>query len=66
MPQPHSPQPAIEFRGVTKSFSHGSGRRLLMLQLLRQLAGHWKQSAENPFYALRDISFSIDPGESWR
>ncbi|MBN8729368.1 MAG: ABC transporter ATP-binding protein [Acidobacteria bacterium] len=64
MPQPYAPQPAIEFRGVTKSFSHGSGRRLLMLQLFRQLAGHWKQSAENPFYALRDISFSIDPGES--
>jgi lipopolysaccharide transport system ATP-binding protein len=61
---PDTSQPTIEFRGVTKSFSHGSGRRLLLLQLFRQLAGEWKQTAENPFYALRDVSFSVPAGES--
>ena len=56
--------PAIEFQNVSKTFSHGSGRRFLALQLLRQLAGRWRESSQDPFYALRNVSFSLQKGES--
>lgn len=56
--------PAIEFRNVSKTFSHGSGRRFLVLQLIRQLAGRWRQSSQDPFYALRDVSFTLENGQS--
>jgi len=56
--------PAIEFRNVSKTFSHGSGRRLLAAQLFSQLAGRWRQSSQDPFYALRDVSFAVEHGQS--
>ncbi|HZO53152.1 MAG TPA: ABC transporter ATP-binding protein [Bryobacteraceae bacterium] len=55
---------AIEFRHVSKTFSHGAGRRFLAVQLVRQLVGRWRQAPQDPFYALRDVSFSIEKGQS--
>ncbi|MEP7362291.1 MAG: ABC transporter ATP-binding protein [Acidobacteriota bacterium] len=59
-----APLPAIEFQNVSKTFSHGSGRSFLAAQLFRQLAGRWRQSSQDPFYALRDVSFAVEHGQS--
>lgn len=52
---------AIEFRNVSKIFSRATGRKLIRGHLRS-----WLQRGEpkEPFYALRDISFSIDHCES--
>lgn len=52
--------PLIEFRNVSKTFSRGGGGRLLRtyLGLFSQRPGH-----EN-FYALKDVSFTVEHGES--
>ena len=55
---------AIEFQNVSKTFSHGSGRRFLAIQLFRLLAGRWRQSSQDPFYALRGVSFTVEKGQS--
>ena len=52
--------PVIEIRNVTKSFPHSAERMLLRGYLLRWFSGSRKQ----PFTALRDVSFSVEQGES--
>jgi len=50
---------AIEFEGVSKSFSRHAGRLLLRQRLL-----HWAQfSSRERFYALKDVSFRLKSGE---
>lgn len=55
---------AIEFRNVTKTFARGSGRRLLALDVFRQLAGRWRRSGTGQFHALDQISFTVGQGRS--
>lgn len=50
----------IEIRNVTKSFPHSTERMLLRGYFLRWFSGVRKQ----PFVALRDVSFSVERGES--
>jgi ABC-type polysaccharide/polyol phosphate transport system ATPase subunit len=50
----------IEFENVTKAFSHAGGAKLLRAHLENRLRK--KESAI--FYALKDISFAVDRGES--
>jgi ABC-type polysaccharide/polyol phosphate transport system ATPase subunit len=57
------PEPAILFQNVSKSFVHGSGRNLFVRLALRQLVGRWR-SVRDPFYALKDVSFSVAEGEA--
>lgn len=52
--------PVIEFQNVSKSFRRQSGRALLRTHFTR-----WMQRSEEPapFWALRNVSFSLDHGE---
>jgi homopolymeric O-antigen transport system ATP-binding protein len=50
----------IEFQGVSKSFRHGAGAKLLRGHLQHWLRGRGKER----FYALSDISFRLESGES--
>jgi lipopolysaccharide transport system ATP-binding protein len=50
---------AIEFEGVSKSFSRHAGR-----MLLRQRLFHWaRSSSRDRFYALKNVSFRLKAGE---
>lgn len=50
----------IEFQNVTKSFPHSSGRQLLRTHIARWFGTvHSKR-----FYALRNVSFPVEQGES--
>ena len=52
--------PLIEFQNVSKWFPHSSGRELLRTHILR-----WFGSVRHePFYALKDVSFRLEEGES--
>ena len=52
--------PLIEFRNVSKTFTRAAGR-----QLLRNYLGlAFRRSHTELFYALKDVSFTIDHGES--
>lgn len=52
--------PLIEFQNVSKWFAHSSGRELLRTHILR-----WFGSVRHePFYALKDVSFRLEEGES--
>ena len=53
--------PAIELHGVWKGFQRHTGRLLLRSHLNNWFAGRRKVEK---FYALKDLSFQIDPGES--
>jgi len=52
--------PVIEFQNVSKSFRRHSGRALLRTHISR-----WFQPTtdEEPFWALRNVSFSLNHGE---
>ena len=50
----------IEFEGVSKSFRHGAGAKLLRGHLQSWLRGQTRQR----FFALRDVSFRLEAGES--
>jgi lipopolysaccharide transport system ATP-binding protein len=50
----------VEFEGVSKYF-HRHGGQLLIRDRLRNTL---RRGPGEPFYALRDVSFSIEPGES--
>jgi ABC-type polysaccharide/polyol phosphate transport system ATPase subunit len=52
--------PTVEFAGVSKYFQRHGGR-LLLRERLRHLFDH---EPRERFYALRDVSFTIAPGES--
>lgn len=52
--------PLIEFQNVSKSFPHASGRELLRTHILRWFGTVHHQ----PFYALKNVSFRLDQGES--
>ncbi|MBK5290417.1 MAG: ABC transporter ATP-binding protein [Acidobacteriia bacterium] len=52
---------AIEFRNVSKVFAHGTGTRLLSSHL-----GEWLgQPPKEAFYALKNVSFSVQSGEGF-
>jgi ABC-type polysaccharide/polyol phosphate transport system ATPase subunit len=52
--------PLIEFQNVSKWFPHTTGRQLLRTHIARWFsAGH-----NQPFCALRDVSFRVEDGES--
>jgi ABC-type polysaccharide/polyol phosphate transport system ATPase subunit len=53
--------PAVEFDHVWKRFPRHGGRLLLRAQLKQLLS---QRSQPDPFYALKDISFRVHPGES--
>jgi ABC-type polysaccharide/polyol phosphate transport system ATPase subunit len=49
----------VEFRAVSKSFARHAGR-----MLLRDRLAHWLEGKHRDrFYALKNISFSVEPGE---
>jgi lipopolysaccharide transport system ATP-binding protein len=51
--------PLIDFRSVSKSFARHAGR-----MLLRDRLTHWlKGSHRDRFFALKNVSFSVEPGE---
>ena len=50
----------IEIRNVTKSFPHAAERMLLRGHILRWFS----DTRTEPFLALRDVTFSVDRGES--
>ena len=50
----------IQFRDVSKSFPHASGRLLLRSQLLKWFG----ESHQKQFLALRNVSFEVNDGES--
>jgi ABC-type polysaccharide/polyol phosphate transport system ATPase subunit len=50
----------IEFKNVSKCFPHSTGRHLLRTHI-----AHWFGKVHNePFYALQDVSFRLESGES--
>jgi ABC-type polysaccharide/polyol phosphate transport system ATPase subunit len=53
--------PAIEFRNVSKTFRRHTGRVLLRTHVKKLLAG---RTHVERFFALRNIDFRIEPGES--
>jgi ABC-type polysaccharide/polyol phosphate transport system ATPase subunit len=55
-----SGQSCIDLRRVSKSFSHHTGRTLLR----NHVAGWFGRASKQRFYALRDITFRIERGES--
>ncbi|MBV9770810.1 MAG: ABC transporter ATP-binding protein [Bryobacterales bacterium] len=52
--------PLIDFRNVSKWFPHSTGRQLLRTHITRWFG---KVHSE-PFYALRNVSFQLEDGES--
>ena len=52
--------PVIEFDHVSKAFSHKGEARLLRSHLRER----FRRRPQELFYALKDVSFSVDPGES--
>ena len=52
--------PAVEFRNVSKTFVPATGPKLLR----RHVAEWLGRTLEDPFYALRDVSFAVERGES--
>lgn len=50
----------IEFQRVSKIFAHTGGAKLLRSHLLDR----FKQRERDAFYALKDVSFRVDQGES--
>lgn len=51
---------AVSFEHVSKTFPHHAGR-----MLLRDRVKHlFEKRAAQPFYALKDVSFTLRPGES--
>jgi lipopolysaccharide transport system ATP-binding protein len=52
--------PVIEFQNVSKWFPHSTGRQLLRTHIARWFGGGHNQ----PFCALRNISFRVEDGES--
>lgn len=50
----------IEFQHVSKSFRQGTGSKILIRHLQELVLRHKRKK----FFALRDISFSLNPGES--
>jgi ABC-type polysaccharide/polyol phosphate transport system ATPase subunit len=53
--------PAIEFRNVSKTFPRHADQRLIRTHLARLF--HHKRH-EEPFFALKDVTFGVMPGES--
>ncbi len=51
---------AIEFQNVSKCFSRSGGSKLLRVFLKERL----QRSKQEAFYALRDVSFRVEQGES--
>ena len=51
---------AIEFSGVSKSFSRKTGQMLLR----RHIARWFKETHAEPFFALKNVSFRVQQGES--
>lgn len=51
---------AIRFEGVSKAFSRATGRKLLR----NHVATWFGRLPSDPFYALRDVSFTMDHSES--
>src|SRR5581483_586147 len=54
------PMPLVEFQDVSKWFAHSAGRELLRTHILRWFGTVHHQ----PFYALKNVSFQIEQGES--
>src|SRR5271157_3368922 len=52
--------PVIEFSNVSKAFHRAGGRALLR----HQLASLLTRRRQDPFYALKHVSFHVDRGES--
>jgi lipopolysaccharide transport system ATP-binding protein len=52
--------PAVSFQNVSKVFPRHAGQMLLR----DRIAKVFQPSAAEPFFALRDVSFTVDPGES--
>src|SRR5579862_301046 len=52
--------PLIEFQNVTKSFPHSAGRQLLRTHI----AAWFGRAHQEPFCALRNVSFQLADGES--
>lgn len=49
----------LEFQNVSKWFPHNAGRQLLRTHLVRWIGS----SKQEPFYAIRNLSFRVDEGE---
>ena len=52
--------PVIEFQNVSKWFRHRTGRQLLRTHIVRWFGA----KRPEPFYALRNVSFEMEQGES--
>jgi lipopolysaccharide transport system ATP-binding protein len=52
--------PAISFQNVTKAFPRHAGQMLLRDRVARM----FRSAPKEPFYALRDVSFTVGRGES--
>src|ERR1700685_1528190 len=52
--------PLIEFQNVSKWFPHSTGRQLLRTHIARWFG----RVHHKPFYALRNVSFRVEQGES--
>jgi ABC-type polysaccharide/polyol phosphate transport system ATPase subunit len=52
----------ITFENVSKTFARAGGRKVLGAHIREWISGHGKK--EEPFYALRDVSFEVEPGTS--
>ena len=52
--------PVIEIQNVSKTFPHAAERMLLRGHIVRWFS----QTRTEPFYALRDVTFSVERGES--
>lgn len=50
----------VDFHRVAKRYSHGAGRRFLR----DHLAGFFREQDPDDFYALKDVSFHLNSGES--
>jgi ABC-type polysaccharide/polyol phosphate transport system ATPase subunit len=55
------PEPVISFHSVSKAFPHHGGSRLLRDRVANLFR---PRQAAQPFFALRDVSFDISPGQT--